>query len=240
MKRSKILDLVTHHRDFRHLDLIALQEASAHELGDDATLIAHALGDTYASYHHVYNYLKLRPQANALVWNSSHVRLDAIEHHILPTHSQVHISRAERAILNRMKRQPRVNLVGEGAYRNLSVRVCAAHLDVLGYRFKRHQFRAILDDLRDRPPVDLLILAGDFNTFRIGGRPTWAQLKRDAAELNLRAISDEIKWTQSTLRMKQKLDEIFLATSRPCHSHVWSLDVKGSDHLPIFAEITIE
>lgn len=240
MRRARILDLVTHYVDFRHLDLIALQEASAHEHGDDASLIAHALGESYSSYHHIYNYLKLRPQANALVWNSTHIRLDAIEHHILPTHKQVIVPRAESAILNRLKRQARVNLVGEGSYRHLAVRVCAAHLDVLGYRFKRQQFRAILDDLRGRSPVDLLILAGDFNTFRIGGRPTWDQLKRDAAELDLRAISDDIKWTQSTLRMKQKLDEIFVASSQPFHSRVWTLDVKGSDHLPIFAEITIE
>lgn len=91
----------------------------------------------------------------------------AIAHHILPNHRQVAVPRAERVVLDRLKRQARVNLVGDGAYQNFSLRVCAAHLDVLGYRFKRQQFRAILEDLRARPQVDVLILAGDFNTFAL-------------------------------------------------------------------------
>ena len=92
-----------------------------------------------------------------------------------------------------------------------------------------------------RPRTDLTLLAGDFNTFRVGSRPTWAQLQRDAAELDLRAISNEIRWTQSirALRLKQKLDEIFFATALPYRTRVWTLDVNGSDHLPIFAEITL-
>jgi endonuclease/exonuclease/phosphatase family metal-dependent hydrolase len=243
IKRAHIMEIVAQHSDFRNVDVIALQEASAHAQGDDASSIAGVLGATYTSYHHVYNHLKTRPQANALVWNTTRVHFHAIEHHTLPNHSQAVVPRAERAVLNRLKGQARVNLVGDGGYNeNFSLRVCTAHLDVLGYRFKRQQFRAVLDDLRARSQVDVLILAGDFNTFRIGGKPTWAQLKRDAAELGLRAISDDIKWTQAVraLRLRQKLDEIFVSTTRACHSRVWTLDVQGSDHVPIFAEITIE
>lgn len=242
MKRAQILEVVTQHRDFRNVDVIALQEASAHAQSDDASSIARALGETYTSYYHIYNHLKTRPQANALVWNTTRVQFDAIQHHILPTYLQVTVPRAERVFLNRLKRQARVNLIGDGKYETFSLRVCTAHLDVLGYRFKRQQFRAILEDLRARSQVDVLILAGDFNTFRIGGKPTWAQLKHDAAELGLRAISDDIKWTQAVraLRLRQKLDEIFVATTRACHSRVWTLDVEGSDHLPMFAEITLE
>ena len=234
-----MLDVVKHHRDFRNLDVLALQEASAYEHGDDASSIARVLGETYASYHHIYNHLKTRPQANALVWNQARVHFDNIEHHTLPTYRQVHVPRAERVVLNRLRKQARVNLIGNGAWENFSVRVCAAHLDVLGYRFKRQQFRAVLDDLRARSQVDILILAGDFNTFRIGGKPTWAQLKQDAAELGLYAVSDEILFTQRALRVKQKLDEIFVASAHQVHSRVWTLDVEGSDHLPMFAEITL-
>lgn len=243
IKRARVLETVAHHRDFQHVDVIALQEASTHAHGDDASSIAHALGEAYTSYHHVYHHLKTRPQANALVWNTARVNFDSIEHHTLPNHRQVHVPRAERVLLNRLKQQPRVNLVGEGAYaEKFSLRVCTAHLDVLGYRFKRQQFRAVLEDLRARSRVELLLLAGDFNTFRIGGRPTWAQLKRDAAELGLRAISDEIPWTQAVraLRLKQKLDEIFFASSHTYHARVWTLDIEGSDHLPIFADITFK
>lgn len=237
------MDVIASHSDFRNVDVLALQESSTHPQGDDASSIAHVLGEKYASYQYVYSQVRKRPQANALVWNSARVQFGAIEHHILPTYLQIEVPRAERAVLNRLKRQARVNLVGEGAFADqFSLRVCTAHLDVLGYRFKRAQFRSILDNLQARARADLVILAGDFNTFRIGGKPTWAQLERDAAELGLHAISNEIPWTQAVraLRFKQKLDEIFLGSSHKVHSRVWTLDVKSSDHLPLFAEITVE
>jgi len=40
--------------------------------------------------------------------------------------------------------------------------------------------------------------------------------------------------------MKQKLDEIFVASARVFHARVWTLEVEGSDHLPIFADLVIE
>lgn len=241
MKRAQMLDLVAQHPDFRALDVMTLQEASVHEHGDDASSIAHGLGAAYASYHHVYHHLGARAQANALVWNSARVEMDTVEHHTLPEHPQLHLPRAERLILNRLKRQPRVNLVGEARWQGLQLRVCTAHLDVLGYRFKERQFRAVLDELRARPRADMTLLAGDFNTLRLGSRPTWARLKRDAADAGFDVISDEIRWTQAirALRLKQKLDEIFLASARPYETRVWTLDVNGSDHVPIFAEITL-
>lgn len=242
MQRAHVLDVIKHHRDFQNVDVIALQESSADRRGDDASAIAHTLGESYTSYQYVYHHLKTRPQANALVWNTARVQFEAVEHHILPNRTQVRIPRAERVLLNRFKLQARVNLIGYGVFARHSLRVCTAHLDVLGYRFKRQQFRAILDDLQSRPPAELSILAGDFNTIRVGGKPTWDQLKRDAAELDMWAISDEIPWTQAVraLRLRQKLDEIFVACDLPIRSKVWTLDVQGSDHLPIFAEITIE
>lgn len=241
-KRAEILRLIAAHPDFRGLDLIALQEASAQAQGDDAASIAQALGKTYASYQHVYHFVGARPQANALVWNTATIEVDVIDHHTLPHLGQVHISRVERLLLNHVWRQPRVNLIGEARWNDLTLRVCSAHLDVLGYRFKQQQFRAVLQALRARPAVDVLLLAGDFNTFRIGKRPTWAELKRDAAAAGLDAISDEILWTHAVreLRFRQKLDEIFLGAERSYHSRVWTLDVNGSDHLPVFAEIVIE
>jgi endonuclease/exonuclease/phosphatase family metal-dependent hydrolase len=241
LKRATVLEVVTHHPDFRDLDVLALQEASAHENGDDASAIARVLGKDYAAYQHVYHHVAARPQANALVWNMARVHFDAIDHHTLPSHTEVAVPRAERAVLNRFRRQPRVNLVGDGTWQGLRLRVCSAHLDVIGYRFKQRQFRAILEDLLGRPPVDLTLLAGDFNTFQFRGRPTWAQLKRDAAELDLVAVSDEIPWTQAVraLRLRQKLDEIFVASAFQFESRVWTLNAEGSDHLPVFAEIVL-
>src|SRR5262245_39593526 len=85
LRRARVLEVVANHRDFRNLDLLALQEASAHELGDDATAIALVLGEGYAAYHHVYHHLKTRPQANALVWNSARLKMKGIQHHLLPS-----------------------------------------------------------------------------------------------------------------------------------------------------------
>src|SRR5689334_5184788 len=107
MRRAALLDIVKHHPDFQNLDILALQEASANENGDDASSIAHVLGEDYSSYHYSYHHLKTRPQANALVWNSQCVHFDTIEHHSLPTLKQTTVPRAERAVLNRLKPQPR-------------------------------------------------------------------------------------------------------------------------------------
>ncbi|MCG3142261.1 MAG: hypothetical protein HDKAJFGB_03679 [Anaerolineae bacterium] len=242
LKRAHVLELAARHPDFRDLDLLALQEASVHANGDDASDIARALGGAYAAYQHVYHHLGSRAQANALIWNTTRVHMHSIAHHLLPQSKEVPLPRAERMLLQRVKCQPRVNLIGEAVWRGISLRVCAAHLDVLGYRFRERQFRAALDELRARPRAELTLLAGDFNTLRVGKRPTWARLKRAAAEAGLDAISDEIAWTQAirALRLKQKLDEIFLASARAYHARVWALDVNGSDHLPIFAEITFQ
>ncbi len=242
LKRAQVLELVARHPDFRGLDMLALQEASVHENGDDASSIARALGGEYAAYQHVYHHLGARAQANALVWNATRVHMHAVAPHALPQYQQVRLPRAERLLLQRVKRQPRVNLIGDAEWNGHSLRVCAAHLDVLGYRFRERQFRAALDELRARPRAELTLLAGDFNTLRVGSRPTWARLKRDAAAAGLDAISDEIAWTQAirALRLKQKLDEIFLASARAYQARVWTLDVNGSDHLPIFADITFQ
>lgn len=241
MKRERLLEIVRTHPDFRRLDLLALQEASTHRDMHDAQRIAAVLGPHYLHYQYVYHFLGPHAQANALVWNSERVRMDSIEHHTLPQQDEVALARAERVLLKRLRRQPRVNLVADGEWNHLPLRVCSAHLDVVGFRFKRVQFRAILDNLRARPAVPLTILAGDLNTFGLGGVPNWESLKRDAAALGLRAISDEIPYTQSmgVLPLRQKLDEIFAASTLPMHAHVWTLQVDGSDHLPVFADITI-
>jgi endonuclease/exonuclease/phosphatase family metal-dependent hydrolase len=124
------------------------------------------------------------------------------------------------------------------------MRVYVAHLDVLGLAYKREQFYRILGDARVRQPsVDLTILAGDLNTFRIRSRPSWAGLTA-AAELDgFRDLTTAIEYTHHTVRrarLRQKLDAIFVRRSRPVHYRSWSLDIPGSDHIPVFAEITLE
>jgi endonuclease/exonuclease/phosphatase family metal-dependent hydrolase len=242
MRRRELLHAIRTHPELRRVDVLALQEASVAQGRDDAQLIAEALGAHFNHYQHVYHHLGPLAQANGFVWNSERLQLDLIDRHLLPRHTDIHVPRAERALLRRFKLQPRVNLIADGSWGELPVRFCSVHLDVVGFRFKRAQFNAVLQDLAARPPVALTLVAGDFNTFRVAGLPRWLDLKRDAADLGLSAISDAIPWTQSVraLHLRQKLDEIFAASVRPMRARVWAIDIDGSDHLPVYAELTLD
>jgi endonuclease/exonuclease/phosphatase family metal-dependent hydrolase len=110
----------------------------------------------------------------------------------------------------------------------------------VGYHHKRQQFDRILSDAQTRTSVDLTIVAGDLNTFKlIRSRPRWTQLENAAAAAGFKDLTSEIRWTHSVprLRFKQKLDAIFVKYTQPTQCRSWSLDVAGSDHIPVFAEI---
>lgn len=239
---GRVLHAVREVPDFRSLDLLALQEASRHHDRDDAQVIAGALGPDHAHHEVVYHYLAGQAQANALVWNTTRFAARQIETVRLPRHHEVELPRAERMLLRALPFQPRISLMVEGQWSELSVRVYVAHLDVVGFRHKHEQFKAILDDMRARTPVDLTLLAGDFNTFRLGRQPSWDHLKQDALRAGLREITGAVQWTQSLrrLRIRQKLDEIFVGSPHSFTTRVWSLDIHGSDHIPIFAQIGVD
>lgn len=236
-----VLHAVRERPDFNNLDLLALQEASRHHEREDAEVIAHALGGEHAHHQVIYHYLAGQAQANALIWNRTRFEPTLIETIRLPQHHERQLPRAERMLLRALPLQPRISLMVEGKLADLKVRVYVAHLDVIGFRHKHEQFSAILADLRARPPADLTLLAGDFNTFRVGRQPSWEHLKQDARAAGLTEITGQVQWTAAIrrLRLRQKLDEIFVASVHPLQTRVWSLDIRGSDHIPIFAEIRV-
>jgi hypothetical protein len=45
-----------------------------------------------------------------------------------------------------------------------------------------------------------------------------------------------VAWTQARLRVRQKLDAV-LARPPDLVSRSWALDLPGSDHIPVLAEI---
>jgi endonuclease/exonuclease/phosphatase family metal-dependent hydrolase len=177
-------------------------------------------------------------QANALVWNSDRVRIlekDALR---LPGRYENRLSRTERTLLRLLPLQQRMALVFDCWIAGQAIRLYVAHLDVLGYQHKQQQFDWILDDFATRDEADITILAGDLNTFKMGPRPRWTRLRTAAVAAGFEDLTTDIKWThRSRVPARQKLDAIFLRCDRSLRYESWSLDLPGSDHIPVFAEI---
>jgi endonuclease/exonuclease/phosphatase family metal-dependent hydrolase len=237
-----ILRTLSTFQDFRELDLLALQEASFHEGREDSSLIAAELGPTYLHRQVTAHILGQYAQANALVWNSARIAVTNQDSVILPRFRQVRLSRAERTLLRVMREQRRISVVAEGHIDSQTLRIYVAHLDVLGLTFKREQFRRILEDDHKREPADLTILAGDLNTFRFRSRPSWVELTAAAEAVGFQELTSEITWTHMirNVRIRQKLDAIFVRHLRPVRYRSWTLAIPGSDHIPVFAEITLD
>ncbi|MBI5033182.1 MAG: endonuclease/exonuclease/phosphatase family protein [Chloroflexi bacterium] len=242
LQLETILRAIQTHADFAGIDMLALQEASIHSDRPDAEMIAHALGPSYQCFQVTAHFLGKYAQANALVWNSNRFRVSSRDTVILPRVRELKLPRAERAILCALPEQQRISSVLEGTIGTETLRVYVAHLDVLGVEHKREQFFKILSDARTRQPVtDLTIIAGDLNTFKIHSRPTWTKLAAEATREGFDDLTTEILWTHQVRRVRfhQKLDAIFLRHTRPFEYRSWSLDIPGSDHIPVFAEIKL-
>jgi endonuclease/exonuclease/phosphatase family metal-dependent hydrolase len=234
-----LLALLELHTDFDGLDLLALQESSEHGHRTDAFRFARALGPHYEFLQVTAHVLRGQTQANALIWNSRRVQIG--EHHVLglPHHREVVLPRAEHALLRALPQQKRNSLVVEGRADGESLRIYVVHLDVVGFAHKREQFARVLSDAGQRPPVDTTLIAGDLNTFGTGKRPSWAPLRAAAMGEQFVDLTKEIPWTQAvrSLRLHQKLDAVFARQSHPAKHRAWTLDVHGSDHIPVFVEL---
>ena len=224
--------------DFRDLDLLALQEASVSDGVEDAAAIAKRLGPEYRHHQVQAHVLRGRVQANGLIWNSRRITVQGQDVIHLPQRLEVGLPRAERALLRMTRLQQRSALVFDCRLGKLSLVVCVAHLDVLGYQHKLRQFNRVLAALEASEDADITILAGDLNTFRMGRRPRWTRLREAAAAAGFDDLTSDIKWThRPRTPARQKLDAIFLRGARSLEYRSWSVDLRGSDHIPVFAEI---
>jgi endonuclease/exonuclease/phosphatase family metal-dependent hydrolase len=237
-----VLQVFEHSADFHNLDLLALQETSIHNAREDARVIADALGASYDCYQVTAHLLAGRPQANALVWNSARVHVENKDSVKLPRRHEVKLPRHEHALLRLLPAQQRLSLVVDARLDTETLRIYVAHLDVVGFEHKREQLSRILHDADGRSAVDLTLLAGDLNTFKIRTRPSWHKLIATAEDAGFHDVTSEIGWTHAMhrLNIKQKLDAVFVRCARPFHCRSWTLDAPGSDHIPVFAEITLE
>ncbi len=210
------------------LDLVALQELSAHGGQDDAEVMARRMGPAWRWAQVTAQVVSGRPQANGFVWDAHTVAALQVEAVPLPTPS----GRVMRALP-----QTRRNaVVMEARIRHHRIRVYAVHLDVFGITHKHAQLAHILADASSREPVDLILIAGDMNTYGIAGRPRWSELRRLAQTAGFEELTVRIGWTHRGLGVRQKLDAIFAAPPGiPYRS--WRVALPGSDHIPVLLEL---
>jgi endonuclease/exonuclease/phosphatase family metal-dependent hydrolase len=213
------------------VDLVALQELSIHHGQDDAQLMARRLGPTWRWAQVTAQVVSGRPQANGFVWDPHQVEALDVQAVQLPTPS----GRVMRAL----PRTRRNAVVMEARIGDRRIRLYAVHLDVFGITHKHAQLSHILADASAREPVDLVLIAGDMNTYGIAGRPRWSELRRLANGAGFEELTARLGWTHQGLGVRQKLDAIFAAPQGIPH-RTWRLTVPGSDHIPVLLELDLD
>ena len=226
-----VLDLVGTEPAFKALDVLAMQEASIHDGVPDGEAIATRLGAEYRHFQATAQRRNGHEQANALIWRHGVVGVTQEPAVIpLPGSARIEVGPPERLLLKVVPPQMRTAIRAESE----SVRIYVAHLDVVGFTHKLEQFRALLADMADRPPVPLTLVAGDLNTFGPVRPHLWRRIA-DAAQaaglVNLTTSVERTHWTG------QKLDAIYASSNVPFVHQAWTVNARASDHLPVFAEI---
>jgi len=228
VRLNKVLETVRTNRDFRDLDLFAIQEASVHDGRRDAEAIAEAMGDGYSSFQATAQLFRRREQANALIWRRGFFD-ESPEVVSLSDLPAVHMTRAERTLLRAIPPQRRIAIRAESD----ALRVYVMHLDVVGFTHKLEQFRAILTDMTSRHAVPLTLIAGDLNTFGPPRLQLWRRIRTAAHEARLVELTHGLRRTHWTA---QKLDAIYATGAVGATHRAWTLNVRASDHLPVFAD----
>jgi endonuclease/exonuclease/phosphatase family metal-dependent hydrolase len=230
IRLDAVLDAVRGHEDFRSVDLFAIQEASIHEGRPDAAAIAEVMGPEFEHFQATAQMHRRREQANALVWRAGLFEEGSSEILSLSRVDTLVMRRAEKALLRAIKPQQRMAVRIESAW----LRVYVMHLDVIGFTHKLRQLMAVIDDMKTRPPVSLTLLAGDLNTFGPPRILLWRKLRAAAHEAGLVELTRGVRRTHWT---GQKLDAIYAHAAVLPRHRAWTLKVRASDHLPVFAEL---
>ena len=230
LRLGAVIEAVRTRPDFRDLDLLALQEASVHGGRPDAEAVAEAMGSGYAWFQATAQLFRGREQANALIWRRDVFEAEPPEVVTLAPMSEAPANRMERALLRAIPPQRRIAIRAESS----DLRVYVMHLDVVGFAHKLAQFRTVLDDMKQRPPVARTLLAGDMNTFGPPGLQPWRRLREAAREAGLTEVTQHLRRTHWTA---QKLDAIYAGGKASHAPRAWTLRLRASDHLPVFAEL---
>ena len=230
LRLNKVVEAVSTLPDFRDLDLMALQEASVHDGHPDAAAIAEAMGDGYSYFQATAQLFRGREQGNALIWRRDIFERQTPEIVSLSGLPTPRMTGVERTLLRAIPPQKRIAIRAESD----ELRVYVMHLDVIGFAHKLEQFRAILRDMAARPPVGLTLIAGDLNTFGPPRLQLWRRIRAAAHEADLVEVTHGLRRTHWTA---QKLDAIYAAGTLAPKHRAWTVSVRASDHLPVFAEL---
>lgn len=232
LRRGAVVDAVRSHAEFKGLDLLCLQEASVHAGREDAALVAEAMGPDYEHFQATAQLRRGVEQANALIWRPDAFQPGVPQVLSLGEPAFGKMTLAERTLLRTVGPQQRIAIRAESPH----LRVYVVHLDVIGFTHKIEQLGAVIADMASRPPVPLTLVAGDLNTFGPPGLQLWRKLADSANEAGL---VDVTRGVWSTHWTSQKLDAIFVRSSGDIKSRAWALNVRASDHQPVFADIEL-
>lgn len=235
LRLGAVIDAARGRDDFRGLDLLCLQEASVRAGRTDAARIAEALGAGYGHFQATAQVRRGVEQANALIWRRDAFDPDEPEIVSLSSSAKARgstsepMSRAERTLLRAIAPQQRIAIRAESA----ALRVYVVHLDMIGFAHKLEQLKAVITDMAARPKVPVTVVAGDLNTFGPPGLQLWRRLAAAATAAGMVDVTRDVRRTHWTA---QKLDAIFVRAEQPFTSRAWTLDLKASDHQPVFVE----
>ncbi|MHB8587363.1 MAG: endonuclease/exonuclease/phosphatase family protein [Candidatus Dormibacteraceae bacterium] len=232
LRLGAVVDAVRARADFKDLDLLCLQEASVHSRREDAALIAEAMGTGYGHFQATAQIRRGVEQANGLVWRRDAFQPGEPAVVSLGNPAFAKMTRAERRLLRAIGTQQRIAIRAESP----ALRVYVVHLDVIGFAHKIEQFAAVIADMATRPPVPLTLVAGDLNTFGPPGLQLWRRLAATATQAGLVEVTRDVRSTHWT---SQKLDAIFVRGGAEINSRAWALDVRASDHQPVFADLDL-
>ena len=201
-----------------------------HDGRPDAAAIAEVMGDGYGYFQSTAQLFRGREQGNALIWRRGLFEPAPPEVVSLTVSDAVTMTRAERALLRAVPPQKRIAIRAESEH----LRVYVMHLDVIGFTHKLEQLKGIIADMEARPAVPLTILAGDLNTFGPPRLRLWRRLRAAAHEAGLVELTHGLRRTHWT---GMKLDAIYAHGDTTSGHRAWTLNLRASDHLPVFAEI---
>jgi endonuclease/exonuclease/phosphatase family metal-dependent hydrolase len=229
LRLDAVIDAVRSRDDFQGLDLLCLQEASVHAGRRDAARIAEALGAGYDHFQATAQLHRGFEQANALIWRRDAFDPGEPQIFSLTSPASARMTRAERTLLRAIAPQQRIAIRAESA----ALRVYVVHLDMIGFAHKLEQLGAVITDMATRQEVPVTVVAGDLNTFGPPGLQLWRRLAAAASAAGMVDVTREVRRTHWTA---QKLDAIFLRAELPFTSRAWALDLRASDHRPVFVD----
>ena len=241
LERALLLRSVRENSHFAGLDLLFLQEASTDLHGTDAHLIAEALGPSYSAVQRNLDRRLNRTRGLGFVWNAAIITVSEIDLLELPHIRHPNVKRLHRYALTAVGARRRWALTVTAEIAGHTLRAYNIHLNPGAFAYQMEQFQAILRDDEHRPPVDLVVLIGDFNSLRVDRRK-WLACFSELQRRGYANISEDVDWTFRTFRsrrfLRQKLDNILVKTRFPLEHSAHSQDIPGSDHLPVFARLS--